>query len=185
MKLKNQVVNKELSKKIDKLGVKQESLWYWVNSGFSAGFEGGDRIWLCDNEWNLYNFKPDPEYDETGRITKEDGLIPGTFLPSGFDKDKYEQLRDKIIPQKIKDIKVYSAFTVAELGEMLPMKVNLSKIKKDIYYFKSERDKEWAVGYYDGDFEDCILESAKTEANARAKILIYLIGNGLLKEQKK
>lgn len=30
MKLENQVVSLELSKKLKELGVKQESLWYWV-----------------------------------------------------------------------------------------------------------------------------------------------------------
>ena len=34
MKLENQVTNLELSKKLDKLGVKQESLWMWVKYEF-------------------------------------------------------------------------------------------------------------------------------------------------------
>lgn len=55
----------------------------------------------------------------------------------------------------------YSAFTVAELGEILPTMI--VDDKRDIYiqYFKSE-----------------------TEADARAKLLIFLIENNLIKKVK-
>ena len=65
-----------------------------------------------------------------------------------------------------------SAFTVAELGEMLP-----SSLKTDygswnyLQITKAGNTKEWLIAY----FHDEIRGS--TEADARAKMLIYLIEN--------
>lgn len=69
----------------------------------------------------------------------------------------------------------YSAFTVAELGEMLPDDwytyhqtyeggLNLDKGR---HWFGSQRGTE-------------LMEHALTEADARAKMLIYLLENGLV-----
>lgn len=64
---------------------------------------------------------------------------------------------------------VYSAFTVAELGELLPD-------WNDMLYFPKKLKGEW--GGLVGTLE---VIKADTEANARAKILIYLIENKLIK----
>lgn len=61
----------------------------------------------------------------------------------------------------------WSAFTVAELGEMLPVMVQSYKSFK----------KYWECVY--DPLEIGFVE--KTEANARAKMLIYLLENGLMK----
>lgn len=37
MELERQVTNKKISQRIKELGVKQDSLWYWVNIGNPAG----------------------------------------------------------------------------------------------------------------------------------------------------
>jgi len=117
MKLENQVSNKELSKKLKELGIKQESLWKWRLAG-NLGWQ-----------------------------------IERHFSPIMVEE------------------KQYSAFTVAELGELLP-----------IYYSTFFDGKNWCV-----DEEGCKLEDvfelleAKTEADARAKILIHLIENKLMK----
>ena len=83
---------------------------------------------------------------------------------------------EKKIPYNIKGGWVYcSAFTVAELGEMLRKSKYDIPIKSRIGY-----KNEWYFQYQDArtgvtsDFE------AKTEADARAKMLIYLIENKLL-----
>jgi hypothetical protein len=64
------------------------------------------------------------------------------------------------------DLDEYSAFTVAELGEMLPPE-----------YLTMRHPTGWAA--YDGDGEYVLQE--KTEADARAKMLVYLIENDLIK----
>ena len=76
MTIENQVTNRELSKKLEELGVKQESLWYWR--------------WI-------------PKVIEGGQI-----------IQNGFELLRYDHPRSYAKDERI------SAFTVAELGEMLP-----------------------------------------------------------------
>ena len=112
MQLEQQVISRELAKKLKELGVKQESLfWYdWVR----------------------------PDVGEEGVFA----LTQTTYTPDAV-----------------------SAFTVAELGELLP-KAHLTTQFHDGWYA------------YDGDGE--YVADAKTEADARAKMLIHLIENGLM-----
>ena len=65
-----------------------------------------------------------------------------------------------------KDYEIYAAFTVAELGEMLPGG-----------YHSSRMDDVWYC-------EDVYVTKAETEANARAKMLIWLIENKLVEVNK-
>lgn len=69
-----------------------------------------------------------------------------------------------INPHWMRDI--YSAFTVAELGEMLPKT-----------YYSQRIGNRWGI------FEDRVCQEIyeKTEADARAKMLIYLLENKLIK----
>lgn len=70
----------------------------------------------------------------------------------------------------------FNAYTVAELGKMLP---------ENVMSFKSPDKKTWICRYYDyhGTFEfDTYQEIHKTEANARAKMFIYLKENNLLED---
>jgi hypothetical protein len=73
-----------------------------------------------------------------------------------------------------------SAFTVAELGEMLPCyykpKHALLMEKVEPLYFVSYR--------LNATFKDPITFHDKKEADARAKMLIYLIENGLITNDK-
>lgn len=66
---------------------------------------------------------------------------------------------------------VCSAFTVAELGEMLPDFVELDKIK-NIHLA--------TVYSEDNGTENNVSMLDDTEANVRAKTLIYLLENGLM-----
>lgn len=89
-----------------------------------------------------------------------------------------------------------SAFTVAELGEMLPLfidgewysaPVNKGKGTKryKLYFAKNEHDEyfveyqEWSLRTQDA-YELLIQRSADTEADARATMLIYLLENKLI-----
>jgi len=128
MKLEDQVCNLELSKKLKNLGVKQESLFYWVLVNPQV------------NQWEL--------------TVKENAK---SFL----NKDKV------------------SAFTASELGEMLP---NYTEIKK--CFPKNITGTFWQVSYIQPKPYLTHFEDDDTEANARAKMLVYLLENNLMKGKK-
>lgn len=121
MKLEDQVCSLELAKSLKSLGVKQESLFWWI-------------------KWNEHY-----------------GM--------------HVEYRPNFVA---KDMGKYSTFTVAELGEMLPA--------NEIHY--SIDGNQWCV-LYGNDLMDGHGEFADTEADARAKMLIYLIENKLINPQEK
>jgi len=127
LKSENQVCSFELSQELEKLGVKQNSIFYWR------------KYSLCKNT-DLY-YIPNKETD--------------LLILSG--KLEYN----------------YSAFTVAELG----------KIGMGFLYTHKVADK-WIC--YTSKIEMRIatkipLIEDENEANARAKMLIYLLENNLIK----
>ncbi len=69
------------------------------------------------------------------------------------------------------ELEYFSAFTVSELGEMLPFQV-----RGDLLIFDVWND-QWL--YYYGDCDDKNYSS--TEADARANCLIYLLEQGIIK----
>lgn len=118
MKLKHQVTSLKLSKKLKELGVKQESLFEWVNTNLGK--------WKILGHWEMFP-----------------------------------------------DVKV-SAFTCSELGEMLPGGTSSYK------FYYSEADRwDWAC-IPRGKFDRKTAQYEGSEANARAKMLIYLIEDKLL-----
>ncbi len=115
VKIEEQVCSLELAKKLKKLGVEQDSLWWWVVE--------------CSEEAAQLYFKWD--------------------VPKTEPKEK-----------------IYSAFTVAELGKMLP---------------RSFKMVCWVSGVHQGsenlyiiNYGSFLSQHADTEANARAKMLIHL-----------
>jgi len=119
MKLKDEVASVEPAKKMKELGVKQDSIWVWIESPcMNSGYE-------CSLSWN---------------------------------SDPY--------------LENYSAFTVAELGEMLPPSTYSMRltISPDVWFC----DSGLLIPR----------ERAKTEADARAKMLIYLIKEGIIKTEE-
>ncbi len=76
-----------------------------------------------------------------------------------------------------KEFSFYSAFTVAELGEMLPAE-NENKYRFDLV---KRTPNKWEMNIFDkcGIYIETF--TAKTEANARAKMLIWLIEQGKVK----
>jgi len=145
MELKNQVTNLELSRKMNDLGFKQESLFFW----------NVDKAYI--NQDNMYT------------------------ISYGIKTSKFA-------------VNVCSAYTVAELGDMLPLKLHcasyftikekwidkLDGIHRDYFFnYKGIYDENMANG-------ECTVRKtligsqSKNEANARAKMLIYLKENNLI-----
>lgn len=81
-----------------------------------------------------------------------------------YGRDPYEKMLTEFIH--------ISAFTVAELGEILPSNSFSFKDKSGWYMQVISPLKEW-MKYY-----PCV-----TEANARARMLIHLLENGLMKNE--
>lgn len=149
MKLQKQVTNKDISKRIKELGVKQDSLFYYSKLDLKDWeIEQGVEEYSCDY----------------------------------FGGQEYKE----------EDI---SAFTVAELGEMLPEQILWKNwdSERDEYLVLSY-SKEWSVfrGEPTGSKNWVVtLKSNKednvhhyiiadTEADARGKMLIYLLENNLI-----
>jgi hypothetical protein len=129
MKLEQQVCGMKLAKRLEELGVKQESYFQWRYFGDNR--EG--EIWLV-------------------QPSKEDYRYPTAV----------------------------SAFTVAELGEMLPRNVR----KGDTFHAPTIWFGEQAtyIEYDDRESSKVPLSPiAGNEADARAEMLIYLIENNLIK----
>ncbi len=169
MILEKQVVSLELSKKMKELGFPQESLFYWVYT--DAPLKDGSRNKILlgsdlgESHWEL-----------------------------GGEQD------------------TYSAYTVAELGEFLPeqIKINgwgyrkdelidcqleVTKIREDFWYV-SYVERIQGIKLQDilkpgirksfGHLSTVILgRDANIEADARAKMLIYLAENNLISRLNK
>lgn len=152
MNLENQVTNLELSKKLKELGVKQESLFYWIKGIEIAEYPEGEDSY---ESW----FQP-----FEGLVTQERAKVAINIKDSG----DWEE-------EDIKDVDYYSAFTVAELGEMLP---------SGIWFERTKEDNRFRCGQtkYLGTVElDKSIQFGDSEADARAKMLIYLLENHLIK----
>lgn len=142
MKVEDQVVSLELSKKLKELGVKQESYFYWyvVNDGDGIPPEVVPQ---------------QKQYTKTRIGEYKDG--------SGKWEENY-----------------YSAYTVAELGEMLPAEI---KHNGNNFGFDCGRldTGKWRMTYTNNKLQEYVeVFDEATEADARAKMLIYLLENNLI-----
>jgi hypothetical protein len=135
MYLEQQVCSLDLAKELKELGVKQESLFWWVSH------------------------------------------VNGNQLIHDYDKNDWIK--------GVWDTRV-SAYTVAELGEMLPFSI---KFKKHVCYLNCEKNIPdyggWICSYESSDIIRPTMKTeiftADTEADARAAMFVYLLKNGLLK----
>jgi hypothetical protein len=80
-------------------------------------------------------------------------------------------------------VKHFSAFTVAELGEMLPAQLHIEpSVEHPVHQFVMEKQfSQWHAAYIcAGCMGKVGSQVADTEADARAKMLCYLLENKLL-----
>lgn len=94
------------------------------------------------------------------------------------------KLSDRLPYQHPDAVERAAAFTVSELGEMLPWRLR-GFVLRAVMNLLDERDnlKQWELAYWEEGHEDETrfdIITADTEADARAKMLIYLIENNLL-----
>jgi hypothetical protein len=154
--IEQQVVSLGLAKKLCELGAKQESVFYWVNK-------------VSDGEWYLATHLEDKIFQ-----IREFSSSPWAVYGFGceccnnyFDIDKEQ---------------IYSAFTAAEIGKLLPNGYCSGRT------FWLDEDKAYACHWYRTDKEGNAdatkygIEApfkatiyGETEADARAKMLIRII----------
>ena len=131
MEIEKQVSNKELSKQLKDLGIKQESMFYWNDINDNKIFK---------NKWENIPFISNGKNSITSSNKQDQEYIDKNYK--------------------------YSAFTVAELGS-------------EYYYSKktgTNTENDWECNNI---FTDKFT-FADTEADARAKMKIYIIENKLV-----
>lgn len=150
MNIEDQVCSLELARKLKKLGIKQESLVFWLKIQSVVHFKR--------------NEKNECEFDENG------GVIVENIEYEYQLGNPYAQYVSKYVSKE----DCWSAFTVAELGEMLPEEVDT---------FKGNRDWKWECSFHRGNNYHN-KSGANIEADARAKMLIFLLENNLMEVPK-
>ena len=144
MKLEEQVVSLELAKKLKKLGFKQEGLFSWSNCNIAYRYEdiACSYVQKLDKLTLIY----------------EENIPEKQFFGSEDDELDADEKE------------VYSAYTPAELGEMLPAYFDSNHY---LYIWKDDKDL-WRIHYTEWGIVTNFVIEKDTEANARAKMLIYL-----------
>jgi hypothetical protein len=140
MRIEDQVTSLELAKRLKELGVRQESLFWWVDEG--------------------------------------------RYVPSWRVKFKKKA---QVHWASRQEERFVSAFTVAELGELLPQRLFFEDgyFYGNVYFetYPLNTTSGWLCNYVATRGTVLInpyLEEAHTEADARAKMLIYLLENDLI-----
>lgn len=155
MKNEQQVVNLLIAKRLKELGVPQKSTYYWLHIPAKKTRTLGSGIWY--NRPESYRLLP---------YVKEKGTVNETF----------------------------SAFNVAELGELLPVgatipiKVSKAHFSAEKWWRKSvlqiqkmPQERSWHIEYVNPSTKvKSVGFSEIFEADARGKMLIYLLENGII-----
>ncbi len=165
MKLEQQVTSLEISKRLKELGVKQESLFTWHTHSYR---QGGRRA--------------KGAIDYTGGKFVEEPSMSSVRMTENW----YKESEGHIADHGIDKWHFFSAFTVAELGEMLPFRSKKMGTINDAMFICrkswSGNATAWNVYYEDEDNGQAVTPRFwdTNEADARGKMLIYLIENKLI-----
>lgn len=118
---------------------------------------------------------------------KQDGYWTWLIQKKAFTVDVWTEPELVHLKTGWGDAQLFSAFTVAEIGEMLPSSMRfpfangrLRAIKQHLHIFKGWDDKGWLINYTAAGTRRLETIKADTEADARAKMLIYLLENKLI-----
>lgn len=142
----------EISKRLKELGVKQKSMFFWTKT-------------------KLKDLKSEFEFE----------------LKIGI-KANFEHWATGMKPTQLGMVKkeAYSAFLASELGELLPARITNPETRNmDFLRFhkgddsKQDHRADWTIEYHTDFSAPLVRITADTEANARGKMLIYLLENGL------
>lgn len=161
MQLENQCTSLQLSKELKEAGVPQESLFYWRLS---------------------YHIS---EQLEEGVVVKREGIF-GDYRIEYYPKPRYStaDLKWNEMDLSKLDQTEVSAFTVAELGEMLPQTIRGNEMNFELNIWKDRG--EWCVCYWWdedtrrlSDMKFNIYQS-KNLADAMAETLLYLLKEKLI-----
>jgi len=151
MKLEQQVVSLEIAKRLKELGVKQESLFYWrLGYSTSEHFDKGVSTGKV-GEFGDYKleYSPHPRYRTADVKWNERDLA------------------------KLDETEL-SAFTVAELLDLLPASTSIVK-KTDLPTKTKVRYYAETFEYYNKDWY------GENPTDSLGKMLIYLLENNLIK----
>jgi len=173
MKIQQQVTNLELSKRMKELGVKQESLFYWVKGEMIYGYEGEWSIKESD-KWFIFDH-------EVGKKKWEDYCFEVDGGDIGTTDEEYLKWdkRVKKAKKKMREF-IYPAYTVAELGELLPSGIKGDNGGKAYLNLDKLENGDWEISYSEP-IERCTVNPFKGSlVNAMAQMLIYLKENNLL-----
>lgn len=148
MTLEEQVCSLELAKKLKELGLVQKSHFHWFPT---------------------VAFRKETLLEKNEHFSIVESEVAAVIDEWYVSCDPAEEMREN-----------YSAFTVAELGEMLPL--SLWSGKKEYWLTTRRWSHGWEVDYItkgEGHPKiDIFSALEKTEADARAKMLIYLLESG-------
>lgn len=171
MKLENQVCSLELAKKLKELGVKQKSLFCWV---YQDDIERYELVYMPGHHW-VSAFTA----SELGDMLPKDISSEVLNERFPFEKSREEAKDDDDMLQAEENIiddlrSVFNELYEPENyidGFGCGIRLNYGQ-GRNLYYFLN--DDEWECSY------QVFQIKADTEADARAKCLIYLIENDLI-----
>lgn len=156
MKLQDQVISFEQAKRLKELGVRAETFWEWLEC---AEFdEDGSKV----IKWHpvlFYNHELDMF------------SAPGDYSHLMNDDGDFHETKGNA-----------PAFTVAELGEMLPEYLSIDSYRMHVHSYKQEQNNSpalWTITMGKSSDKEVPDFDSHKEAEARAAMLIYLLENKL------